>query len=177
MTDPKEDATMSTTLDETDRTFLREAIAVSQRALLNEGNTPFGAIIVVGGEVVGEGTSRVVELNDPTAHAEVMALRDAGTKLGRHLMEDAVMYCSSEPCPMCLTACYWARLPRLVFGATAHDVATMGFEDLQLYRELALPLERRSLREDPADDPLRAEAVACLRAWADRVAGGVTPKY
>jgi tRNA(Arg) A34 adenosine deaminase TadA len=166
-----------TTLDETDRKFLRDAIAVSQRALLNERNTPFGAIVVVGGEVVGEGTSSVVELHDPTAHAEVMALRDAGAKLGRHLMEDAVMYCSSEPCPMCLTACYWARLPRLVFGATAHDVATMGFEDLQLYRELALPIGRRSLREDPADEPLRTQAIACLQAWADQVPGGVTPKY
>jgi guanine deaminase len=168
---------MSTTLDDTDRNFLRHAIAVSRRALENEGNTPFGAIVVVGGEVVGEGTSSVVQLRDPTAHAEVMALRDAGAKLDRHLMEDGVMYCSSEPCPMCLTACYWARLPRLVFGATAQDVAAAGFEDLQLYRELALPIERRSLREDPADDSLRTEAVVGLQAWADKVPGGVTPKW
>jgi guanine deaminase len=168
---------MSSPLDDTDRKFVRHAIAVSQRALFNEGNTPFGAIVVVDGEVVGEGTSSVVELRDPTAHAEVMALRDAGAKLGRHLMEDGTMYCSSEPCPMCLSACYWARIPRLVFGATAYDVATAGFEDLQLYRELALPIEQRSLREAPADKPLRSEAVACLQAWADKVPGGVTPKY
>jgi tRNA(Arg) A34 adenosine deaminase TadA len=75
---------------------------------------------------VATGTSSVVELRDPTAHAEVMALRAAGTKLGRHLMEDAVMYSSSEPCPMCLTACYWARVPRLVYAATSHDVAVNG---------------------------------------------------
>jgi tRNA(Arg) A34 adenosine deaminase TadA len=167
---------MSTTMDDTDWAFLRQAIAVSERALLNEGKTPFGAIVVVGGEVVGEGTSSVVELRDPTAHAEVMALRDAGAKLGRHLMEDGVMYCSSQPCPMCLTACYWARIPRVVFGATAHDVAAAGFEDLQLYRELALATGRRSLREDSADEPLHAQAVACLQAWAGRVPGGIMPK-
>src|SRR6202042_3108068 len=98
-----------------------------------------------------EGTSSVVELHDPTAHAEVMALRNAGSALGRHLFDDGVMYASSEPCPMCLCACYWARLPRLVFAATSYDVATFGFEDLQLYRELALQRDRRALREDTAD--------------------------
>ncbi|MFJ8582816.1 nucleoside deaminase [Micromonospora sp. NPDC093277] len=108
--------------------FLARAIEISRRALEDEGKTPFGAIVVISGQVVGEGTSSVVELRDPTAHAEVMALRDAGSKLGRHLFEDAVMYASSEPCPMCLMACYWARIPRLIFRASSHDVATYGFE-------------------------------------------------
>ncbi|MGI5523367.1 nucleoside deaminase [Micromonospora sp. CA-259024] len=93
--------------------------------------------------MVGEGTSSLVELRDPTAHAEVMALRDAGSKPGRHLLEDGAMYASSEPCPMCLMACYWARIPYLIFGASSHDVATYGFEDLQLYREAAQPAEHR----------------------------------
>jgi tRNA(Arg) A34 adenosine deaminase TadA len=96
---------------------------------------------------ISEGTSSVVELRDPTAHAKVMALCNAGKALGRHLFEDAVMYASSEPCPMCLSVCYWARLPRLVFGATTYDVATSGFEDLQFYRELARDLDQRAIQE------------------------------
>jgi tRNA(Arg) A34 adenosine deaminase TadA len=117
-------------LDEADRRYLQRAIDISRRALDDEGKTPFGALVVVDDKVVGEGTSRVVELSDPSAHAEIMALRDAGTTLGRHLLEDAVMYASSEPCPMCLIACYWARLPRVVYGATSHDVATYGVRGL-----------------------------------------------
>ncbi|MEV1288319.1 nucleoside deaminase [Micromonospora sp. NPDC049679] len=97
----------------------------------DDGKTPFGAIVVVEGDIVGEGATSVVELRDPTPHAEVMALRHAGAKLGRHLFDDGVMYASSEPCPMCLVACYWARIPRLIFGASSHDVATHGFEDLR----------------------------------------------
>jgi tRNA(Arg) A34 adenosine deaminase TadA len=119
----------------------------------------------------------VVELRDPTAHAEVMALRAAGEALGTHLFETGVMYCSSEPCPMCLAACYWARLPRLVFAATSYDVATSGFEDLQLYRELTLQRDQRALREDTADDDLRREAASALRAWADKLPFPVEPKY
>jgi guanine deaminase len=117
---------MSDNLTASDWRFLAYAIDISRRALEDEGKTPFGAIVVVDGKIVAEGTSSVIELRDPTAHAEVMALRNAGAALGRHLFEDGVMYASSEPCPMCLTACYWARLPRLVFGATTNDVATYG---------------------------------------------------
>jgi guanine deaminase len=106
-----------------------------------------------------------------------MALRAAGEALGTHLFETGVMYCSSEPCPMCLAACYWARLPRLVFAATSYDVATSGFEDLQLYRELALQRDQRALREDTADDDLRREAAGALRAWADKLPFPVEPKY
>jgi guanine deaminase len=164
-------------LDETDRGYLQRAIDISRRALNDEGRTPFGAVVVVGDKVVGEGTSRVVELRDPTAHAEVMALRDAGANLGRHLLDDGVMYCSSEPCPMCLVACYWARVPRVVFAATSYDVATYGFEDLQFYRELTRPVGERAIQEDAADDDLRQTAAAGLRAWADQLSFPVEPKY
>jgi guanine deaminase len=168
---------MSGKLGEADRRYLQRAIEISRRALQDEGKTPFGAIVVVGDQIVGEGTSRVVELRDPTAHAEVMALREAGTALGRHLFADGTMYASSEPCPMCLIACYWARLPRVVFGVTSYDVATYGFEDLQFYRELTLPAERRSVQEDSADDELRADAAGALRAWAEQLPFDVEPKY
>jgi tRNA(Arg) A34 adenosine deaminase TadA len=168
---------MPGTLDEADRNYLQRAIDISRHALEDEGKTPFGALVVIGGQVVGEGTSRVVELQDPTAHAEVMALRATGAALGRHLFEDGVMYCSSEPCPMCLTACYWARIPRLVFAATSYDVATYGFEDLQFYRELSYTADKRFLREDAADDPLHRDAAAVLRSWADQLPAAVEAKY
>jgi guanine deaminase len=166
-----------TTLSQADREFLERAIEISRHALEDQGKTPFGAVVVVNGDIVGEGTSSVVELLDPSAHAEVMALRHAGVKLQRHLFEDGVLYASSEPCPMCLTACYWARIPRLVFAATSHDVAMNGFEDLQLYRELARSREERTIREDVADPALRERAADVLRSWADELPHPVEPKY
>ena len=87
------------------------------------------------------------------------------------------MYASSEPCPMCLCACYWARLPRLVFGATSYDVATFGFEDLQLHREFARTLDERFLREQDAEETLREKAANVLRSWAAGLPGAVEPKY
>ncbi len=168
---------MNTVLSSVDHSLLTHAVALSRHALEDEGKTPFGAVIAIDGEVIAEGTSSVVELRDPTAHAEVMALRSAGQKLGRHLMPEAVMYASSEPCPMCLVACYWARIPRLVFAATSHDVATYGFEDLQLYRELTHPADSRSLREEAVSGPIRASAVQALRDWADRLPIEVEPKF
>lgn len=168
---------MSASLSEIDQSFLEYAIEISSRAHHAEGKTPFGAIDVIEGEIVGEGTSSVVELQDPTAHAEVMALRNAGASLGRHLFEDGVMYASSEPCPMCLCACYWARLPRLVFGATSYDVATFGFEDLQLYREMAHTVDQRFLQEQAADENIREKAANVLRSWAATFPGTVEPKY
>lgn len=165
-----------TTLSEMDLKYLQRAIDISREALEDGGNTPFGALVVIGGEIVGEGTSSVVKLSDPTAHAEVMALRATGEALGRHLFEDGVMYASSEPCPMCLVACYWARIPRLVYGASSHDVATYGFEDLQLYRELALPQADRVLSGETPDGTIKADAVSVLKAWADALPEPVLPK-
>jgi len=167
---------MSTDLTDTDQRFLAEAIDLSRHALEDQGKTPFGAILVIGGEVVAHGTSSVVELHDPTAHAEVMALRNAGARLQRHLFPDGTMYASSEPCPMCLVACYWARLPRLVYGASTYDVGTFGFEDLQLYRELTHPATERSIQETGAAGELRTRAATVLREWADSLPFAVVPK-
>jgi guanine deaminase len=163
-------------MTKTDEQFLNLAIDLSERALRDQGKTPFGAILVIGDEIVAEGTSSVVEMSDPTAHAEVMALRNAGQELNRHLFPDAVLYASSEPCPMCLIACYWARVPRLLFAATSHDVATWGFEDLQLYRELTAPADARTLHEEAASPTLRAEAVRILKSWAELLPEPVEPK-
>lgn len=160
-----------------DRAFLEQAIAISRRALEDDGKTPFGAVVVIDGEVVGTGTSSVMELSDPTAHAEVMALRSAGKKLGRHLMEDGVMYASSEPCPMCLVACYWARIQRLVYAANSSDVAVNGFEDLQFYRELTRPNRERTLLDEvPVGGDLHADAAGALTEWAAQLPVTVVPK-
>ena len=160
-----------------DTDYLRIAIELSRRALEDQGKTPFGAIVVLDNEMIGEGTSSVIELLDPSAHAEVMALRSAARRLQRHLLPGSVLYSSSEPCPMCLTASYWARVSRVVFAATSYDVATCGFEDLQLYRELATSAEQRSLPEVSADGPLRVLAADVLRKWAEDFPEPVTPKY
>ena len=160
-----------------DHAFLTQAIELSRHALEDEGKTPFGALVDIDGDVVGTGTSSVIELRDPTAHAEIMALRAAGGRLGNHLMEGAVMYSSSEPCPMCLVACYWARVSRLVYAATSHDVAVNGFEDLQYYRELSVPnADRNLLVETPAGGESREIAAAALASWADKLPFPVEPK-
>lgn len=158
---------MSGQLDDGDRSYLQRAVQISRRAL-DGGAMPFGALVVIGGRIAGESANRVAELHDPTAHAEMMALRDAGATLGTHEFETGVLYSSSEPCPMCLTACYWARLPRVVFAATSCDVDGFGIEDLRFYRELERPRDQRTLREDLAGGELRHEAVGALRAWADK---------
>jgi guanine deaminase len=164
-------------MDAADQAFLQRAIDLSRHASLNEGKTPFGAVVVLDGEITGEGTSRVVELIDPTAHAEVMALRAASTARGSHLIPGGIMYCSSEPCPMCLAACYWARISRVVYAATSHDVATYGFEDLQLYRELTKPSSDRTIVEQAAGQQQRDDAVRGLREWTERLGFPVEPKY
>jgi guanine deaminase len=159
---------MAARLDDRDRRYLQLAVELSRGFLHDERRWPFGAVVVVDDQVVGQGINRVEELHDATAHAEVMALRAAGARLDRYHFEDGVLYASSEPCPMCLTACYWACLPRVVFGATTYDVAACGLRDLQLYAELVRPAGQRSMREDGGDGEPRQAAVAILQDWGRR---------
>jgi tRNA(Arg) A34 adenosine deaminase TadA len=155
-------------LDETDRKYLRQAVELSRGYRDDPRRWPFGAIVVAGGQIAGAGVNQVVELNDPTAHAEVMALRAAGQALGRYLLQDAVLFSSSEPCPMCLAACYWACVPRVVFAATTSDVADVNVPDQAVYDQLRLPAQHRSIQEDRSQDDLREGAVVVLRDWAGR---------
>ena len=159
---------MSGTLDDTDRRYLEMAVELSRGYLEDGRRWPFGAIVVADGGIVGRGVNQVVELRDPTAHAEVLALRAAGQALGTHELGNATLYSSSEPCPMCLAACYWARLYRVVFAATTRDVAANGLSDLAIYEQLRLPAESRSLSEISEGNELREQAVAALRDWAGR---------
>ena len=122
---------------------MRQAIALAVENVKNGGG-PFGAVIVKNGEVVATGVNRVTANNDPTAHAEVSAIRAACTKLGTFDLSGCVIYTSCEPCPMCLGAIYWAHLDKVYYGADQHDAAKVDFDDSFIYREIELKPEKRS---------------------------------
>lgn len=145
--------------------FLREAIALGRAGMLAGEGGPFGAVVAVGGQVVGRGCNRVLRTNDPTAHAEVVAIRDACARLGRFHLADAEIFASCEPCPMCLGAIAWARIPTLVYGATRHDAERGGFSDAAIYREFAGGAKTIRARQ-----ALEVEARALFDEWA-RLAG------
>ncbi|MBE0533953.1 MAG: nucleoside deaminase [Rhodospirillales bacterium] len=126
--------------------FMRRAIALSREHMEAGHGGPFGAVVVKDGVIVGEGWNAVTSANDPTAHAEVMAIRAACRRLATHDLSGAVIYTSCEPCPMCLAAIYWARLDGVYYANSRADAAAIGFADSHLYDEIATPLEKRSLR-------------------------------
>lgn len=142
--------------------FMRRAIALSREGMDGGQGGPFGAVIVHGGRIVGEGQNRVTSSHDPTAHAEVVAIRAACAALGRFDLRGCVVYTSCEPCPMCLAALYWARVDRVYYGNDRADAARIGFDDAFLYREVALPPEERQL---PMQRLLANEARAPFDAW------------
>ena len=142
--------------------FLRRAIALATANVASGKGGPFGAVIVRDGEIVGEGTNLVTESNDPTAHAEVVAIRAASAKLGAFELRGCELYTSCEPCPMCLAAAYWARVDAIYFGANAADAARAGFDDAFLYGEMRKSLPERSL---PATQLLQDEAWSSFAAW------------
>ena len=143
---------------------MREAIRLAS-ANVENGGGPFGAVIARGGEIIATGVNRVTANCDPTAHAEVSAIRAAAQKLGTFNLSGCDIYSSCEPCPMCLGAIYWARLDRLFYGNTKADAARIGFDDAFIYKELALPLSERTLR---AEQLLGKEAIATLEAWEQK---------
>jgi tRNA(Arg) A34 adenosine deaminase TadA len=141
---------------------MQRAIELASENVRTGRGGPFGAVIVRGGEVVAEGVNLVTAHNDPTAHAEIVAIRRACETLGAFELRDCVMYASCEPCPMCLGAIYWARAARLYFAATREDAAAIGFDDSSIYSEIALPLAQRSI---PASSLMRDEALTAFRLW------------
>jgi tRNA(Arg) A34 adenosine deaminase TadA len=148
-----------------DESFMRHAIALSRRGMEAGAGGPFGAVVVAEGRVVAEGWNQVTSTNDPTAHAEVVAIRRACTALGRFDLRGAVLYTSCEPCPMCLAAAYWARVDAVVFANAREDAAAIGFDDQFLYDEVAKPVEARAL---PMRRLLAAEALEVFGAWAGK---------
>ncbi len=148
-----------------DEEFLREAILLSIDKMQGGAGGPFGAVVVRDGQVVGRGWNRVTSTHDPTAHAEVVAIRDACTRLGDFSLNGATIYSSCEPCPMCLAASYWARLDRLVYAASREDAAAAGFDDSLIYEQVPLAPQDRSL---PTTQALREEALAAFDGWREK---------
>lgn len=149
--------------------FMRRAIELARQGMEQGRGGPFGAVVVLDGRIVGEGCNCVTSTADPTAHAEVVAIRAACAALGRFDLRGGAVYTSCEPCPMCLSAIYWARLDRIVYANDRADAARIGFDDAFLYREVALPAAERSL---PMVRLLAAEARETFDAWlrkADRI--------
>lgn len=144
--------------------FMRRAIQLSLESV-KHGGGPFGAVIVKDGEIIAEAANRVTLDNDPTAHAEVNAIRQAARSLGRFVLSGCDIYTSCEPCPMCLGAIYWAHLDHIYYGCNRRDAADAGFDDEFIYQELSLaPAERQKVMEVLLPD----ESLAAFRMWKEK---------
>jgi guanine deaminase len=153
-----------------DRRHLLRAVALAREHMEGGEGGPFGAVIVRHGQVLAEGWNQVTSSNDPTAHAEVVAIRRACRALDTFALEGAVLYASCEPCPMCLAAAYWARLSLVVYASTRDEAAAAGFDDAFIYDEMPKPPDRRLM---PMQHAPAEEARAVFAAWmkkADRIA-------
>jgi guanine deaminase len=141
---------------------MRRAIELAIDNVQSGRGGPFAALVVKDGKIVGEGTNRVTSLNDPTAHAEVIAIRAACEAAGSFRLDGCDVYTTCEPCPMCLGAIYWSRLARVYFACTAADAAKAGFDDAFIYAEIALPKAERKI---PFVELMREESLECFRTW------------
>jgi tRNA(Arg) A34 adenosine deaminase TadA len=142
--------------------FMREAIRLSLEKSQDNCGGPFGAVVVRAGEIIGRGWNQVTSKNDPTAHAEVSAIRAACKKLNTFQLDGCELYTSCEPCPMCLSAIYWARIRRIFYANTRRDAAKINFDDDLIYREISRPMARRKI---PMRQLLRPEALKAFAAW------------
>jgi guanine deaminase len=148
-----------------DNPFMARAIQLSLDNVISGQGGPFGAVIVKSGAIIAEGVNRVTSTNDPTAHAEVVAIREACAKMGAFELHECEIYTSCEPCPMCLGAIYWARLARIYFGNVAADASKIGFDDSFIYQEFSQPFPRRSI---PMVQMMHEQALAAFRAWQEK---------
>ncbi len=146
--------------------FMKHAIALAYQGMAGGHGGPFGAVIVKDGEIVGQGHNRVLSSNDPTAHAEVTAIRDASKNLHAFNLSDCEIYVNAMPCPMCMSAIFWARIGKVHYGAPVREAEKIGFDDAEFYRQLAKPLEERNVPVVLVDDCCD-EALACLQSWID----------
>ncbi len=141
---------------------MHEAIRLAFEGMRNKEGGPFGAIVVKEGKIIGRGNNKVADRNDPTAHAEIVAIREACQHLGHFQLDGCTIYTSCEPCPMCLGAIYWARPERFFYACTKTDAAAIGFDDDFIYEELDTPLEDRKI---PALQLLREEGLKAFEEW------------
>jgi guanine deaminase len=145
--------------------FMARAIQLAIENVRSGQGGPFGAVVVKDGNIIAEGANSVTASNDPTAHAEVLAIRQACQKLGLFELKNCDLYTSCEPCPMCLGSIYWARLARVYFGSLAGDASQAGFDDSFIYLEIA---KSHALRGIPMIQMMREEALAAFRAWNEK---------
>jgi tRNA(Arg) A34 adenosine deaminase TadA len=145
--------------------FMQEAIQLSAQGMQNNEGGPFGAVVVKDGVIVGRGNNKVTMLNDPTAHAEVTAIRDACNNLGTYQLDGCIIYTSCEPCPMCLGAIYWARPDAVYYANHRKDAADIGFDDDFIYSEINVSLDDRKIPMKPL---LREEALLVFNAWKEK---------
>lgn len=145
--------------------FMREAVDAALKGMQNNEGGPFGCVIVKDGKIVGSGNNKVTSTNDPTAHAEVTAIRDACKNLGSFQLDGCEVYTSCEPCPMCLGAIYWARPDKVYYGSNQKDAAAIGFDDQFIYEEIPLPYEKRSI---PFEQLGREIALEPFKKWSEK---------
>jgi guanine deaminase len=149
----------------THQDWMQVAIDLSIKGVTNNEGGPFGAIVVKDGQIVGRGNNRVTSSNDPTAHAEVVAIRDACAQLGTFQLQGCTVYTSCEPCPMCLGAIYWARPDRVFFACTKTDAADHGFDDQFIYDEIEQPFQ---LRKIPFEQVGQDQALGAFQLWSNK---------
>jgi len=152
-------------MTEKDKEFMRRAIRLAQNGIDSNQGGPFGAIVVRNGEIVAEGCNQVTSTNDPTAHAEVVAIRRACETLKSFQLDDCVLYTSCEPCPMCLGAIYWARPSKIFYAATHRDAASVGFDDQFIYEEIEKEVDERQIK---TVNLLREEGLKVFRNWENK---------
>jgi guanine deaminase len=155
-------------ITERDRDFLRLAIGLAREGVTDGRGGPFGCVIVRDGVVIGRGSNGVTSTNDPTAHAEIVAIRDACGRLGSYQLSGCVVYTSCEPCPMCLGAIYWARPARVVYAATREQAAAAGFDDALIYRELEVPVGERKIAFELGEERGAEEVFDLWREKGDK---------
>ncbi|MBE9491090.1 MAG: nucleoside deaminase [Bacteroidetes bacterium] len=145
--------------------FMKEAVKVAVKGMNNNEGGPFGCIVVKDNEIIGRGNNKVTSTNDPTAHAEVIAIREACKHLNSFQLEGCEIYTSCEPCPMCLGAIYWARPDKVYFGSNHMDAANIGFDDEFIYKEIPLPYSKRSI---PFEQLGHEVALEAFIKWSEK---------
>ena len=153
-------------MTEEDKKFMLRAIELAKLGMDANAGGPFGAVVVKNGVIIGEGYNNVTSNNDPTAHAEVTAIRNACKKLGTFQLEDCIIYTSCEPCPMCLGAIYWARPKKVFFGCNREDAADIGFDDQFIYDELEKEFEQRQIKLIRL---MREDALSAFNQWSKKI--------
>ncbi len=142
--------------------YMHQAIQLAEQGMRRGDGGPFGAVVVKEKKIIGSGWNKVLKTNDPTAHAEIVAIRSACSRTGDYWLEGCQIYSTCEPCPMCLAAIYWARINSLTFAATRSDAATLNFDDAMIYKEINRPVSERSIETHQC---LREKALQVMQLW------------